>query len=143
MKIIICIIILTFLNGCSATKDEKTLEIKNAVDTTQNNISVEDFWVLSHQDYPKYPVNAARDNISGCVDFRFIIDREGRATNIQVIKAIPHRAFIPSATESLKKFRWEPTENNSTHQPVVTTLQLEFIINRIRNVPECLVKGTT
>lgn len=101
--------------------------------------ALEEMWIVSKNDYPIYPTDAARKGISGCVDFSFVINSEGKAQNIQVIKAIPDSTFIRSAKNSLKNFRWQPTELNSERQPATTTLQLNFSTTPAMKVAECVV----
>lgn len=129
------------LSACNSTPDGKSNEIQ-PIDFVGNKKSLKKMWIVSKNDYPKYPIDAAWKGISGCVDFSFVISSEGKAQNIQVIKAIPDSTFIRSATKSLKNFRWQPTELNDERQPAVTTLQLDFSTTPVMKVAECIVGDT-
>lgn len=126
------------LSACNSTSDVNEDEIK-PVDFVDDKNALEKMWIVSKNDYPRYPQDAAKKGISGCVDFSFVINSEGKAQNIQVIKAIPDSTFIRSATKSLKNFRWQPTELNSVRQPAITTLQLDFSTTPVMKVAECIV----
>jgi len=125
------------LSACNSTPDVKNNEIQ-PIDFVGDNNALKKMWIVSKNDYPRYPTDAARKGISGCVDFSFVINSEGRAQNIQVIKAIPDSTFIRSATKSLKKFRWQPTELNDERQPAITTLQLDFSTTPVMKIAECI-----
>jgi TonB family protein len=126
------------LSACTTTRDVKDYGIQ-PIDFSGNKNALEEMWIVSKNDYPKYPIDAAKKGISGCVDFSFVINGDGKAQNIQVIKAIPDSTFIQSATKSLKKFRWQPTELNNLRQPAITTLQLDFSTTPVMKVAECIV----
>ncbi len=126
------------LLACNTTSDVEENEIQ-PIDLIGNEEALEEMWIVQKNDYPKYPIGAAKKGISGCVDFSFVINSNGKAQNIQVIKAIPDSTFIRSATRSLKNFRWQPTESNNLRQPAITTLQLDFSTTRTMKVAECNV----
>ena len=126
------------LSACNSTSDVNEDEIK-PVDFVGDKNALEKMWIVSKNDYPRYPPDAAKNGISGCVDFSFVINSEGKAQNIEVIKAIPDSTFIRSATKSLKNFRWQPTELNTVRQPAITTLQLDFSTTPVMKVAECIV----
>ncbi|RDV23893.1 energy transducer TonB [Alteromonas aestuariivivens] len=125
------------LSACNSTSDVQDSGIQ-PIDFVGDKNALEKMWIVSKNDYPIYPTDAARRGISGCVDFSFVINSEGKAQNIQVIKAIPDSTFISSATKSLKNFRWQPTELNDKRQPAITTLQLDFSTTRVMKVAECI-----
>jgi TonB family protein len=138
MRRILFLTIVLTLSACNSTPNIKNNEIQ-PVDFRGDKSALEEMWVVSKNDYPRYPIDAARKGISGCVDFSFVINSEGKAQNIQVIKAIPDSTFIRSATKSLKNFRWQPAELNSLRQPAITTLQLDFSTTPVMKVAECIV----
>ncbi|EAW29045.1 putative TonB protein [Alteromonadales bacterium TW-7] len=125
------------LSACNSTSDVKDNEIQ-PIDFEGDKKALEKMWIVLKNDYPIYPTDAARRGISGCVDFSFVINSEGKAQNIQVIKAIPDSTFIRSAKKSLKKFRWQPTELNDERQPAITTLQLDFSTTPVMKIAECI-----
>lgn len=129
------------LSACNSPSNVKDNELQ-PIDFMGDKNALEKMWIVSKEDYPIYPKDAARKGISGCVDFSFVINSEGRAQNIEVIKAIPDSTFIRSATKSLKNYRWQPTELNKVRQPAITTLQLNFSTTPVMMVAECIVGDT-
>lgn len=138
MKRILVLTSALALSACNSTSNVEDLELQ-PVDFVGNKNALEKMWVVSKNDYPRYPIDAARKGISGCVDFSFVINSEGKAQNIKVIKTVPDSTFIRSATKSLKNFRWQPTALNPVRQPAITTLQLDFSTTPVMKVAECKV----
>jgi protein TonB len=138
MKRIILLTSVLALSACTTISNAEDSETQ-PLDFVGNKNALEEMWIVAKKDYPVYPIDAARKGISGCVDFLFMIDSDGKARNIQVIKAVPDSTFIRSATKSLKKFRWQPTELNNLRQPAMTTLQLDFSTTPVMKVADCIV----
>jgi protein TonB len=138
MKRILFLTSVIALSACNDTSETAYNGIK-PIDLTGNKNAVDKMWLVSKRDYPKYPTDAARRGISGCVDFSFTINSNGKAQNIQIIKAVPDETFINSATKSLTNFRWQPTESNNLRQSAITTLQLDFSTTPTMKVAECIV----
>jgi len=57
---------------------------------------------------PKYPIQAARDNIEGAVVLKFDINLDGKVENISVVKAIPEDTFNKVATTALSQWKYDP-----------------------------------
>lgn len=133
------LLLVTLLVGCNSTTNKQATEVDiNALDLTGDKSQTKNYWVVTKRSYPVYPTNAARDGISGCVKFSFVIGESGKAKNIQIIKSIPENTFTKAATKSLKKYRWEATQKNSLLKPVLTTIQLEFQTTPTQTVVECM-----
>lgn len=131
--------LITLLVGCSSTTEEQETRVDiNALDLTRDKSKTENYWVVTNRSYPKYPVNAARKGISGCVEFSFVIDKLGKAQNIQIINSVPENTFNKAAMKSMKEFRWAATKNNDSLQPVLTTLQLDFSTSPKQTVAKCI-----
>lgn len=103
------------------------LESANVVpiDLTADVTQTENYWKIKKRSYPKYPVHAVKNNITGCVGFSFVID-DGKARDIQITKSVPDGVFNQPALKSLKEYRWKPSKTNSDGTAVITSLQLEF-----------------
>ncbi len=140
MKKLCTIIAVITLSGCSATTEKPSnYTMSSVIDLTGNIELTQDYWALSNRNNPRYPVSALKKNISGCVEFSFVISDSGKAQNIEIIKSVPEAIFNKSAMKSLKKFRWKSTKSNSSLKPVLTTLQLDFLIEEpVQNVSKCL-----
>jgi periplasmic protein TonB len=131
--------LITLLIGCSSTSEDQAAEVDiNALDLTGDKSQTENYWVVKNRSYPKYPINAARKGVSGCVEFSFVINESGKAQNIKVTKSVPENTFNKAATKSLKEYRWVATHNNDLLKPVRTTLQLEFSTSPEQTVAECI-----
>jgi TonB family protein len=127
------------LVGCNSTTNEQVTEVDiNALDLTGDKLQTKSYWIVTKRSYPKYPISAVRNGVSGCVEFSFIISESGKAQNIQIIKSVPENTFNKAATKSLKEYRWAATQKNNLLQPVITTLQLEFSMSRKQTVAECI-----
>jgi periplasmic protein TonB len=57
---------------------------------------------------PRYPVDAARDGISGWVRLGFNIDETGAVTDITVLAAEPARLFNREAMNALRRWKYQP-----------------------------------
>ena len=133
------LLLVTLLVGCNSTTNEQVAEVDiNALDLTGDKSQTENYWVVKKRSNPVYPTSAVINDISGCVEFSFVIGKLGNAQNIQIIKSVPENTFNKAATKSLKKFRWAATQNNNLLQPVLTTLQLDFSTSPKQTVAECI-----
>ncbi|MDN3651210.1 energy transducer TonB [Thalassotalea ponticola] len=132
------LLLVSVLVGCANTAEPDLGEVSaNAIDLTKEVAQTENYWAVKKRSYPQYPISAARDDISGCVEFSFTIV-SGKAKNIKIIKSVPEKIFNTAAIKSLKQFRWEATKQNSSQTPVVTTLQLDFSTSPTQYVAECI-----
>lgn len=136
------LILLSFLAGCSSGGEQKVITTAvNAVELTSDSTPTESYWVVKNRSYPRYPVIAVREGISGCVEFSFVIE-SGKAKNIEIIKSVPNSIFDKEALKSIREYRWQASEKNSAQKAVTTTLQLDFSFTPTQKVPECLVAKT-
>lgn len=121
-----------FLNACS-TNQNASIE---PIDLIGNKEAVLAYWEIDKKVAPKYPEQAITQRISGCVEFSLIIDSSGKAINPKVIKAFPENIFNKQAMRAIKKWKWVPTSTNSNRQPVVTTIQQDFVVKKSPNWQE-------
>jgi len=119
------------LSGCSVISEDVTEGVNvKPLDFTNDITLTENYWVKTRMINPIYPIKAVKDKISGYVELLFVIDKSGRAKDIKVIKSEPEFIFSRSAIKSLKTARWAPTESNTSLEPVLTTMQLDFTVGK-------------
>lgn len=112
------------LSACSAVNQSATTEY---LDLVGDKKAVEKYWVTERKVAPDYPEYAGKNAISGCVEFTLLINEEGKPQNITVSKSFPGATFNKQAYEALRKWQWEPSSDNTQRQPVLTTVQLDFV----------------
>lgn len=95
--------------------------------------TVKAFWTVDRQVNPPYPKQAAVNNISGCADVLVAIGHDGKPAGLKVVNAYPKGMFEQTAVSTLKKWRWSPSAANSSHQPVLTRVQLDFMVDYSEN----------
>lgn len=57
---------------------------------------------------PRYPVEAARDGVSGWVRLSFTIDETGGVTDVVVLAAEPSTMFNREAVRALRRWKYQP-----------------------------------
>lgn len=57
---------------------------------------------------PRYPVDAARDGITGWVRLGFSIDESGSVTDVSVIQSEPRSIFDREAIRALRRWKYQP-----------------------------------
>ncbi|KZN59830.1 hypothetical protein N473_02640 [Pseudoalteromonas luteoviolacea CPMOR-1] len=137
MKVITIALMAAFLTGCASQQGIDGTKEKPILDLTSSKKDVELYWYNTRKVAPVYPSSAAMKEISGCVEFEFVISSEGKATDIETIKSIPGTRFISAAKKALRQFKWQPVESNKFAQPVRTTLELGFSTDLSKPVENC------
>ena len=74
--------------------------------------------------YPKYPVDAARNEIEGSVTLSFDINHQGHPENITIVESVPEGVFDEQATLAFKQWRYEPQKETIKSN----TVQLDFVL---------------
>ncbi|MBU2178420.1 MAG: TonB family protein [Gammaproteobacteria bacterium] len=74
---------------------------------------------------PKYPIEAARQRITGYVQAHFNIKPDGSVSDIQIIKAEPADVFNKEAIRALGQWKYQPTANGVKD----ATVQLDFMMD--------------
>ncbi|WP_299011901.1 energy transducer TonB [uncultured Shewanella sp.] len=97
---------------------------------------VKEYWVLDKNQAPRYPISAARKRVSGCVDVIVGIKKDGRMGEYKVMKSYPEGIFDQYATAALKHWKWSATQDNSDSAPVLTSIQLDFMVDGAKNKSE-------
>jgi TonB family protein len=91
---------------------------------------VKEYWSVAKRIDPRYPVSAARNNISGCVDLIVGIDQNGKAKGYKIRSSYPKGVFDNNAAAALVKWKWQATEKNKNNTPVLTSVRMDFSTSR-------------
>ena len=76
---------------------------------------------------PRYPIDAARDGITGWVRLAFSIDETGSVTDVAVLAAEPANLFNREAVKALRRWKYQPTiVNGVAIKQTNMSVQLDF-----------------
>lgn len=135
MKALYLLLPLTsLLAACGATPTtEKTVEKIDYIDLSSVELRdrVKDYWSILTRTEPRYPIKAAKKGLAGCVELMTIINSEGRAQGYKVTSSYPKGLFDEAAARSLNTWAWLPTAVNTTKQPILTHIRIDFMIDSI------------
>lgn len=73
---------------------------------------------------PSYPPLARQARVQGLVILQCTIDREGRVTEVKVLRG--HPLLDAAAVEAVRKWLYEPTEVDGEPVPVIMTVTVNF-----------------
>ncbi|KJF95242.1 energy transducer TonB [Photobacterium leiognathi] len=80
---------------------------------------------------PRYPPRALKQGKEGYVVLKFTIDPQGRPIDISVVEAKPSRLFNKEAIRALRKWKYQPQEQNGTAVAQYgQTARIEFKLNQ-------------
>jgi len=79
-----------------------------------------------HEVRPKYPKEAKGKHIQGTVGLEAIIGRDGRVSNLKVLKGDP--LLVPAVIEAVQKWRYKPTTIQGRAVEVVTEIDVNFTL---------------
>jgi protein TonB len=83
---------------------------------------------LVRQPKPLYPPLAKQARIQGTVRFNAVIGRDGTIQQLQVVSG--HPLLVPSATEAVKQWVYQPTLLNGEPVEVVTVIDVNFTLSQ-------------
>jgi protein TonB len=83
---------------------------------------------LVRQPKPQYPPLAKQARIQGTVRFQAIIGKDGTIQNLQLMSG--HPLLVPSATEAVKQWVYQPTLLNGEPVEVVTQIDVNFTLSQ-------------
>ena len=81
---------------------------------------------LVHKTTPVYPPLAKQARIQGVVRFHAVIGRDGSIVNLTLVSG--HPLMVPSATEAVRQWRYQPTLLNGQPVEVVTQIDVNFTL---------------
>lgn len=82
---------------------------------------------LVHQVAPSYPEIARKAGLSGKVFLRFLVDKNGRVSNVTVSRG--QEIFRQSAVDAILQFRFKPAQQNDKPVSVWMTQPITFRLN--------------
>ena len=77
---------------------------------------------------PTYPPLAKQARISGTVRFNAVIGRDGTIQNLTLVSG--HPLLVPSATEAVRQWVYQPTLLNGEPVEVVTQIDVNFTLSQ-------------
>ena len=76
---------------------------------------------------PRYPINAIRQGREGWAKLSFVIDEQGKVSNVLVIETSGSKDFAKAARSAVLKWQYKPAfENGKPIQQCVNTVQMDF-----------------
>ncbi|GIU04205.1 hypothetical protein TUM4261_03710 [Shewanella sp. c952] len=129
-----------FLMACAST-DTAEVSVEEPIqylDLTLDDKKklIDDYWVVEKKQEPKYPISAARKGLSGCVDLIVGIKSDGKSGGYKVKKSYPKGVFDKYAADALNNWKWVAADKNGNSVPVLTTIQLDFMVSGSKNKAE-------
>jgi TonB family protein len=73
---------------------------------------------------PRYPLQAAKEGVSGYVHIKFDVDGEGNVQNAHVIKAMPEQVFEKEALKAV--VQWKYSATGKVHKDQLVQLDFEL-----------------
>lgn len=139
-KVVTLSIFSVFLVSCASTDtaDVSVEEPIQYIDLTSDDKKglIDEYWVVEKRQEPKYPISAARSGLSGCVDLIVGIKKDGRTGGFKIKKSYPEGVFDKHAAAALNNWKWSATDKNGDKTPVLTTIQLDFMVGGSKNKAE-------
>lgn len=130
----------TLIAGCAAQSDRlpEPLLTSDFVDlrNSQAEEPMREYWYIQKRVNPGYPVSAARNDVSGCVELTVGIGEKGKMVGYLVNHSYPGETFVESTVKSIRQWQWQPAEANTQRQPVLTTIQLDYIVGENPTDPQ-------
>jgi TonB family protein len=141
MRNVISITMLSMFLGACASND--TAQVVSETPINYMDLSLKDqrdlvkeYWVVEKRQNPNYPLEAAKKGLSGCVELIVGINQDGNTSGYKVKNSYPKGVFDNNAAASLKKWKWSATEGNIDRIPVLTSIQLDFMVSGAKNAKE-------
>ena len=139
-KVIILSIFCVFLVAC-VSNDKIEVAVKEPIhyiDLTleDNKKLLDEYWVIEKRQEPKYPISAARKGLSGCVGLIVSINSDGSSRGYKVNKSYPEGVFDKHAAAALANWKWVAADKNSDNTPVLTIIQLDYMVSGSTNIIE-------
>ena len=125
--------VLLVLAGCQATDNSADKQDYLDLTNQENSDKPISYWTENYSPVPAFPISAAKKSLSGCVTLSVNINTHGKIDGYKVIHSYPGEVFVPSVLAALKKWRWEPTEENPERVPAIQIVGLTLEIKDAKN----------
>jgi len=79
-----------------------------------------------NQNTPRYPIELARNGIEGCALLSFDINESGKTKNVELIRSTPKKKLGKQAKKLLKKWKWQPFDNQVIKSVQRRVIRLDF-----------------
>jgi TonB family protein len=79
-------------------------------------------WKRVHEAQLRFDTARLREHGYACVSLGYVIEPDGRASTIRVVKSRPQGVFDEAAIEALSKIRFEPGPANEARAPVYSIM---------------------
>lgn len=91
--------------------------------------------------YLKYPQAAVRDGVQGTVMVQFIIEKDGKITNVKVTKGVDEELDAEAVRVISASPKWKPGRMGGNKVRSVLTLPVEFRLEKKGSRPSFGIKG--
>lgn len=79
---------------------------------------------------PRYPFEARQKGIEGRVTLRFVVDKDGKAQEPQVVRGEPEGVFDESALAAVVKYKFRPAYKSGEPVDCIVNLPISFTLNQ-------------
>ena len=124
-------LVLLALTGCKTVADRPDPNQIKYVDLSSEAKKdlVDQYWQAVKRVEPKYNIAAAKKGLSGCVTATVGIGSNGEMVGYKITDSFPKGVFDYQAMAAMKKWRWQATEANVDKVPVLTSIELDFMVH--------------
>jgi TonB family protein len=97
------------------------------------------------QPQPEFPAKARADSIEGWVTVSYVIGRDGRVSNVDIVAAQPRNVFESAVRRAVRSWRFEPTTVDGSAVETKKTQTIRFSLSDVQpaGVEECAVNTGT
>lgn len=85
---------------------------------------------ITRRVYPEYPRDAQLRALQGTVILRYVINREGKVRDVEIVREARYRPFNASAVKAMRQWTFKPFIENGEPVEVVHELTIYFVLVR-------------
>ena len=89
------------LTACSSTSDKQVSDEMLDLSSPELRSKAGEYWDVVKRVEPRYPIEAAKRSISGCVELATLINSQGEAQGYKVISSYPEGVFDNNAAAAV------------------------------------------